>query len=96
MNWNHALSQHEMPCGGVAEVTAPRQCPIVQECTLDEHAEFDAVRDIGSATVTLYPPDVVIIKRIIDGGRHLIVRYGGATLCVISRTHIKLSEVKLT
>lgn len=95
-NFNHPLCQIEMACGGVAEVTSARQFPIVQEWTLEEGALFDAERDIDGTTVTLHPPDIVIIKRVIDGGRHLIYRYAGGPLCVIAVRHLKRSEVKLS
>lgn len=80
----------------VMDVITPGQFPIVPPSTLDEHAVFDPNRDIDGTTVTIYPPDVVIAKRIIDNGRHAICRFAGGPLCVISRKHLKLSEVKLS
>lgn len=80
----------------VMDVTTPGQFPIVPASTLDEDAVFDPSRDIDGTTVTIYPPDVVIAKRIIDNGKHLICRYAGGPLCVISRKHLKPSEVKLS
>lgn len=80
----------------VMEITAPRSFPIVQDRTLEEGHVFDPVRDIDGATVTIYPPDLVLAKRVIHGGTHLICRYAGGPLCVIARHHLKPSEVKLS
>lgn len=80
----------------VMEVTSRGQFPVVPDSTLDEHAVFDPSRDIDGTTVTIYPPDVVVAKRIIDNGKHLICRYAGGPLCVISHKHLRLSEVKLS
>ena len=78
------------------DITRPGQFPIVPDRTLDENAVFDPVRDIDGNTVTIYPPDVVIAKRIIDNGKHLICRYAGGPLCVIFRKYLTPSQVKLS
>lgn len=80
----------------VMQVTSPRQYPVVAARTLGEGHVFDATRDIDGMTVTIYPPDLVIALRVINHGEHLICRYAGGPLCVISRKYLKVSEVKLS
>lgn len=84
----------ESGIGQVMQVVKAAQYPIVKEEVLEEAWVFDAARDIDGLTVTIYPPDLVVVKRIIDQGKHLICRYAGGPLCVMSRRNVKPSEVK--
>ncbi len=90
-----ADASNELSCGAVAEITDTRQYPVVQEWTLQEDAVFDPAHEIDGTTVTLYPPGLVIIMRVLNEGRVMICRTG-RVLCVIARRHLKLSEVKLS
>ncbi|WP_395734117.1 hypothetical protein [Prosthecobacter sp.] len=81
--------------GKLMHITSPGQYAIVNDEVLAPEWVFDAARDIDGRWVSIYPPDLVMVKRVIDQWKHLICRYAGA-LCVVSRKHVKASEVKLT
>ena len=82
--------------GRVMQVTSRGEYPIVGAAVLEEAHVFDAARDINDYTVSIYPPDVVLVKRVIDHGRHLICRYAGGPLCVCPMKCLKPSEVRLS
>lgn len=84
----------EFAVGEVCELLRPRQVPVVGPDCLEAAHVFEPVRDIDSVTVTLYPPDLVVIMRVLADGRHVIARYGGATLCVIATRNLQRSEVR--
>lgn len=80
----------------VATVTAPRRFPICAAVVIEDGIMFDATLHIHGETVTIYPPDVVVVKRVINGGLHCICRYAGGPLCVIATKHLEPSPVKLS
>ena len=82
--------------GHVMDVVKVGLYPIVGAEVLEDAHVFDAARDIQGQTVGIYPPDVVLVKRVIDHGRHLIARYAGGPLCVFPMTCLKPSEVRLS
>lgn len=86
---------HEFAPGTVCEVLRPRQVPVVGAHCADVAHAFDAVTDIDGVTVSLYPPDLVIMVRMLDA-RCALIRYAGSTLAVIAAKHLKRSEVRLS
>ena len=81
--------------GLLMHITSPSRYAIVDEEVLAPEWVFDAARDIDGRWVSIYPPDVVLVKRVIDQGKHLICKYAG-TLVVVPRKCLRASEVKLT
>lgn len=80
----------------VAEVTTARQFPLAPDSLLDESISYDPVRDLNGNTVTIYPPDVVVIKRFLHDGYLCLCRFAGGPLCIIAASHLKPSEVKFS
>jgi hypothetical protein len=85
----------ESPVGKLMQITAPGQYAIVNDEVLAPEWVFNAERDIDGRWVSIYPPDIVMVKRVIDQGKHLLCRYAGA-LVVVPRKCVRDSEVKLT
>lgn len=81
--------------GMLMHITSPSPYCIVNEEVLGPEWVFNAARDIDGRWVSIYPPDVVMVKRVIDQGKHLICKYAG-TLVVVPRKCLRASEVKLT
>jgi hypothetical protein len=81
--------------GMLMHITSPARYVIVNDEVLAAEWVFDAARDIDGRWVSIYPPDVVMVKRVIDQGKHLICKYAG-TLVVVPRKCLRASEVKLT
>jgi len=81
--------------GMLMHITSPARYAIVNDEVLAADWVFNAARDIDGRWVSIYPPDVVMVKRVIDQGKHLLCRYAG-TLVVVPRKCVRDSEVKLT
>lgn len=84
----------ESPVGMLMHITSPARYAIVNDEVLAPEWLFNAARDIDGRWVSIYPPDVVMVKRVIDQGKHLICKYAG-TLVVVPRKCLRASEVKL-
>lgn len=77
----------------VAEVTSARQYPIVKDSFIDDQVMFDPNLHLTGETVTIYPPDLVVVKFLIANS-HVVCRYAGGPYCVISAKRLKPSEVR--
>lgn len=93
---NEATPTIDSLVGRVMQITSVGLYPIVGAQVLEEAHVFDASRDISEFVVSIYPPDLVRVRRVLDGGRHLICRYAGGPLCVVPWKCLTFSEVKLS
>ncbi|WP_345735692.1 hypothetical protein [Prosthecobacter algae] len=85
------LPAHDWPVGLHLALTEKVMMPKVQpHCTNPDYAIQDA--DLTRETITLFPPERLILQRLVNQGRHAVCLHGGVNIVVLSTRYLKPLE----